>query len=97
MGLWLKQDLVWYVWEFLVRAATTLPLASKLIFCWKLIRLEVDFIFGALRREGKSRTLITFCSRTFLRIAWLASLVGASFVWEFIVGAASKFNNLGQK
>lgn len=39
---------------------------SKLIFCWKLISLDVDFIFGALRREGKNGTLIAFCSGTSL-------------------------------
>lgn len=46
--------------------------------------MEVDFIFSALRREGKSRTLITFCSHTFLCTAWLASLVGASFVGNLL-------------
>lgn len=52
--------------SFLVRAVTTLLLASKLIFCWKLISLDVDFIFGALRREGKNGPLIAFCSGTSL-------------------------------
>jgi len=83
---WLKQDFMRYVQKFLVRAVTTLLLASKLIFCWKLISLDVDFIFGALRREGKNGTLIAFWSGTSLCDTWLPSLVVACFTGNLWMG-----------
>lgn len=59
---------------------------SKLIFCWKVISLDVDFVFNALRREGKKGTLIAFCFGTSLCDTWFANLGDTYFTGTLLVG-----------